>query len=225
MADGVSEALAAALGKGPLEIGQVRIEPFTGDRYTLCHTDDFPAGDGLSLFSTAAGALEIATFDDAGRFRPLKTAPNLRRGWVLELQGVSEVQRALGYFYPGRLEVYLAAISKRLAPVALRATLNRQSGMYRVAANITDEEMNKVVFEVCRSDGGCLRTILWKKSEGGGIPSTHLPPNKFDPAKNQTRVKDQTQAVAFLPLLCQEACAVLIEACRRKARPDRQTSS
>ncbi len=185
MAAELSEALVAALSKGSLQVGQVRIEADPGGGFRLFHFEDSSAG--LEAHSTPEAALEIARFDSEKEFRPLKTAPNLRRGWVLQLRDIPAIGEALNYFYPGRLPVLLAAGAKRLISTPLRSTLNRQTGMYRAATNISDEQIDDAVFVVCRSDGGCLRTILWKRDEAGAIPSQRLPPDKFDPSKNQAR--------------------------------------
>jgi sirohydrochlorin cobaltochelatase len=98
----------------------------------------------------------------------------------------------------------------RLSTTSLRETLDRQSGMYRVAAKISDEQIDDVVGNFCRSDGGCLRTILWKRDTHGTIPSTKLPPEKFDPTQDQTGRGEKT-----IPLLCQEACNLLVAECRK----------
>ena len=98
---------------------------------------------------------------------------------------------------------------KRLVMTPLRETLNRQSGMYRVAARISDEQIDQLVGSFCNSDGGCLRTILWKRDAGGAIPSLKLPREKFDPKHNQSGRDEQA-----IPLLCQEACNLLMAECR-----------
>ena len=98
----------------------------------------------------------------------------------------------------------------RLTTTPLRSTLNRQSGMYRVAANISDEQIGDVVGRFCRSDGGCLRTILWKRDQQGVVPSRKLPLEKFDPAHDQTG-----RGKRAIPLLCQEACNLLVAECRK----------
>jgi len=96
--------------------------------------------------------------------------------------------------------------------------LNRQSGMYRVAAKISDEQIDVLVGDFCRSDGGCLRTILWKRDASGKTASSKLPPEKFDPAVDQylsaKRPRSATAATESIPLLCQEACNLLVAACR-----------
>jgi hypothetical protein len=115
----------------------------------------------------------------------------------------------LDLFYPGRLAAYVAASQQRLVATPLRTTLERQTGMYRVAAKITDDEVDELVAAVCRSDGGCLRTICWTRDTVGAPASVSLPMVKFDPAFDQTG-----RGAAALPLLCQEACALLIGAAR-----------
>ena len=82
--------------------------------------------------------------------------------------------------------------------------------MYRVAATISDTQLDNVVASFCRSDGGCLRTILWKRDVSGAAASTKLPPEKFDPKQDQTGANKSS-----IPLLCQEACNLLVAECRK----------
>src|SRR5260370_213515 len=124
---------------------------------------DKKKGRDLEIFRKGDDGLEIARYDDGGKYRPLKTAPNLRRGWQLELVDLGELRRALDYFYPGRVAVLAASTEARLSTTPLRETLDRQSGMYRIAAKISDAQIDNVVGNFCKSDGGCLRTILWKR--------------------------------------------------------------
>jgi sirohydrochlorin cobaltochelatase len=180
----------------------------TSGGFTLCHRED-ECRDDLEVFRDAEDASAIARFDDAGDYRPLKTAPNLRHGWRLEVVDLRELRRALDYFYPGRLAMFAAWKANRLVTTAVRKTLDRQSGMYRVAAKIADDQLDDVIANFCRSDGGCLRTILWKRDQRGAIPSTKLPAEKFDPAHDQTGCGERT-----IPLLCQEACGLLVNECR-----------
>jgi sirohydrochlorin cobaltochelatase len=211
MPDPIETTLEAALFGGEA-IGQIRIQRTYDGGFILSHRDDQP-GDGLEIFSRPEDAIEIARYDDAGTYRPLKTAPNLRHGWRLNLADVARLQRAIDYFYPGRLAILRAWSQNDLATTPLRETLNRQSGMYRVAAKISDEQVDNVVENFCQSDGGCLRTILWKRDAGGNVPSTKLPPQKFDPACDQTDRNEQA-----IPLFCQEACSLLVNECRKAVK-------
>ena len=200
----------------PFSFGQILVEKKGGAGFALSHRDD-ESLDQLQTYQDAENAIEIAKYDDAGNYRPLKTAPNLRRGWRLELATVQEVRRALDYFYPGRLAVSAAWKSGYLKTTALRKTLDRQSGMYRVAAKISDPQINDLVADFCRSDSGCLRTILWKRDRKGEIASTKLPKEKFDPAYDQASALDSPGSTppATVPLLCQEACNLFVAECRK----------
>lgn len=207
----LEQALAAVLSEKS-RFGQLLIQRATAGGFLICHRDDENARD-LEMFRQPEDAIAIARYDDAGNYRPLKTAPNLRHGWRLDVVDLSELRRALDYFYPGRLAMWLAFTENRLATTPLRETLNRQSGMYRIAAKISDEQINDVVAEFCRSESGCLRTILWKRNADGELASTTLPLEKFEPAHDQTGHDEDT-----IPLFCPEGCALLVNECRKAVK-------
>jgi sirohydrochlorin cobaltochelatase len=216
----IERVLGDWLASGARGIGQVLIVRI-GAGFALCHRDD-EASIEREVFHSPNDAFEIARFDDAGRYRPLKTAPNLRHGWRLELADVPALRLAVDGFYPGRLAILAAWEANRLATTSLRATLNRQSGMYRVAAAISDQQIDGLVGRFCRSQGGepgCLRTILWTRDETKARPSLRLPLDKFIAPLDQTGRGENV-----LPLLCQEACALLVAEARKVVK-DRQPSS
>jgi sirohydrochlorin cobaltochelatase len=205
-------ALGSWLAAGLRCVGQIAIECHEDGSFTLVHRDDVSRND-LRRFERAEDASEIARFDDAGNYRPLRTAPNLRHGWRLVLPNVTSLRIALGLFYPGRLEAFLEWKQNALATTPLRATLERQTGMYRATAKISEDEADVLVGNFCRSDGGCLRTILWKRDANGAIASTRLPSEKFDPQFDQTGL-----GAPVIPLLCQEACNLLVAEARKIVR-------
>lgn len=207
-------ALAKWLAAGLRCIGQIFIEARDDGTFALAHHED-ASRDDLLPYVHADEAAGLARLDDAGNYRPLKTAPNLRHGWRLMLPDRTTLRIALDLFYPGRLAAFLAWETGALVMTPLRTTLDRQTGMYRSAAKITDEEANTLVGNFCRSDGGCLRTILWKRDREGTLPSTLLPSEKFDPAQDQTGFDRQ-----MIPLLCQEACNLLVAEARTIAKSE-----
>ncbi len=195
------------LRAGGRRVGQVAISPLENG-WELRHADD--AGrDGLETFPTWEDARTLANLDDRGFYRPLKTAPNLRHGWRLALPDAAAVRFALDYFYPAMLGVWLAHRRGELIPVDLRETLARQTGMYRITQKLTDEQAQRLVGQQCRSDSGCLKTILWKI--GREISVTTLPDEKFRP--------DATPADA-IPMLCHEACNILVAAARKMVKAE-----
>ena len=193
----------------PCRIGEILVDRTAEGAYALCHRDDADRND-LAVYRDAEAAVAIAQYDDAGVYRPLKTAPNLRHGWSLVLADAAAVRVALDLFYPGRLPAYVAWRRGTLKTTPLRETLERQTGMYRITAKITDEQANELVGNFCRSDGGCLRTIRWDRDATGAAPSALLPRAKFDPEHDQTG-----RGETAIPLLCQEPCNLLVAEARK----------
>jgi sirohydrochlorin cobaltochelatase len=196
--------LAAWLAAGDNRIGELAIL----GRYELRHYLDSGVEVGLALHSTPEAAHEIALYDEAGNYRPLKTAPTVRRGWRLALETIEQLHEALDFFYPAMLAARLAMQQARLVITPLRGTLNRQSGMYAVTKKISDPDADKLIGSFCRSNGGCLKTILWQIAPG--VPITSLPPEKFDPSASRNAI----------PLLCAEACNLLVAKVREAVKKD-----
>ena len=227
---GFIESDVEAMLVAPFCFGQISVRK-TSKSFVLCHRDD-EAHVQLEMFRNAGDAIEIARYDDDGNYRPLKTAPNLRHGWRMELRTSDGLKRALDHFYPGRLAIFIAWKTGRLRTTPLRETLDRQSGMYRIAAKISDEQIEDLVADFCRSNDGCLRTILWERDEHGAIASAKLPKEKFDPTWDQVQAAGRPGSSAFakamlekkspatIPLLCQEACNLLVSACRNVVKTE-----
>ena len=202
-------ALGHWLAAGLRCIGQIAIECREDGSFALSHREDTTRA-GLAAYERPEDAAELARFDDAGNYRPLKTAPNLRHGWRLTLENLAALRTALDLFYPGRLAAFFAFEKHELVTTPFRETLGRQTGMYRIAAQIDNPAADELIGNFCRSDGGCLRTILWRRNDSGTVASTRLPPEKFDPLHDQTGVGQPV-----VPLLCQEACNLLVAEARK----------
>jgi len=212
----ITHALAAWLAAGENRIGElVILRP-----YELRHHLDATA-DGLTVHTSPKAAREIALYDSAGGYRPLKTAPTLRRGWRLNLANVEELHEALDGFYPAMLAARLAFQQGRLVTTALRETLNRQSGMYAVTKKITDTQADALVGSFCRTDGGCLKTILWGIAHG--VPVTSLPSEKLEP--NGYSEPNSGANSGAMPLFCAEACNLLVAKAREVVKQPLPTTT
>ncbi len=226
MTQSITRALAAWLAAGETRIGEIVVI----GQYELVHHLDINV-PSLALHTHPQAARDIALYDAGGNYRPLKTAPNLRRGWRLTLSTIEELHEALDAFYPAMLAARLAFQQGRLTVTPLRDTLNRQSGMYAVTKRITDSQADALIGSFCRTEGGCLKTILWPIAPG--VPITSLPPEKFDPSpgsdtagsdgKNERDANPappsafSLQPLAF-PLLCSEACNLLVAQARETVK-------
>jgi sirohydrochlorin cobaltochelatase len=180
----------------------------SSDGYRLYHRADRDSLSQAKVFRSPEEAREIAKYDCTGAYRPLKGAPNLPSGWVLELPDIDALGRALDYFYPGAVGTWQAFREKNARAVSFRQTLNRQTGMYRIAQRLTQEQAENLVQKFCDSNSRCLRTILWRIEPNQC--SSFLPFSKSDPSVDQTG-----ESRMAIPFLCLEGCNLLVAAARK----------
>jgi sirohydrochlorin cobaltochelatase len=181
---------------GAGQIGQVVVRPVALG-WELRHVADTERND-LTPYEVPEAARYIANADDSGAFRPLKTTPNLIRGWRLVLPDALAVRWALDYLYPAMTGVWFSHLSGSLQSVPLRQTLGRQTGMYRVTQKISDSDARTSIDRFC---SGCLKQRLWE------IAGPNPTPPQISPQS--------------IPLLCHEACNLLVAEIRKlvKAQP------
>lgn len=195
------QLLERCLGENRLVIGEVLL----GKDHTLRHVSDIGRTD-LHLHGSPRDARLIARYDAAGEYRPLKTAPNLIRGWLLQAGSLEGMELALEFLYPGALGLWLAFLRGTLRPTALRQTLDRQTGMYRITQLLREDQALELVGTCC-SFTGCLRTVLWDLEPEKGVNS--LPEEKRSLS---------TLPLDRIPLICRELCNLVVAAARPIAK-------
>jgi sirohydrochlorin cobaltochelatase len=194
----IAEFLSAAIVSGFFQIGQVVIEK-NPPGFSLRHEADTGRED-LEIFHSPEDALGIARCDDSGDYRPLKTAPNLRRGWELRLDSLATLRLALDGIYPAALGNWRAVLRGEKIAHPLRETLNRQTGMYRITGLLTRDEAARLITSLCRP--GCLRQILWPIESADPAPAPAAPEGR-------------------IPLFCTNPCSHFLGKAREavKSRP------
>ncbi len=197
---------AAPLPAGSFTLGQIKVTPKDG-KWLLHHVEDEGQEGFLAIDMTPVAARKIAMLDAAGNFRAIKTAPTLKRGWLLVLNTEAQLRLALDFFYPAALGFCDHHQNGTLKPVHLRETMGRQTGMYRFANTIKDEQAQQMVACECDAKTKCLRRITWQLTEAQ--PLTELTAEKLPPT-------DPTPTE--IPLLCVEACTHLVSSAREIAR-------
>lgn len=188
----------------PTHIGQIiiRRQPSPAPTFELRHADDATLeADSLTTHQHPEAARGLSFTDQTGEYRPLKTAPTLRRGWRLLLQTEEDLRIALDHFYPAMTAIYASHLDQTLKPVPLRDTLERQTGMYAATKRLTESEAYVLVCTSCH-DSNCLKKVLWTldgKNEFLGLP------------EDQRRYQTECSRI---PLLCHEACNILVAKAR-----------
>ena len=161
----------------------------TGE-YQACHFQDEDAlPESLDVLRTVPEVREMARYCREKKYRPLKTAPSLRNGWMIREKDRDRFYSMLDAIYPAAFATTIGYMNGEIEVIPLRTTLERQSGMNRDAGNVTDNEANQIMRETCAK--GCLRLIAWPIDEA--CPVSRL-----------------TQHGRRIPLICTEACTFVV---------------
>lgn len=201
----LTEALARWVSEGARAMGQISIQPLPDGGYQLRHLEDSGRED-LEIHHGPASARALSFFDQKGEYRPLKTAPTLRRGWRLDLRNATELRQSLDHFYPAMTALWFVHLGGDLRVVPLRETLGRQTGMYAASKRLLDEEGQQTVGAACAASN-CLKRTLWPFADGQTL--AHLPPEI-----TTADVRPVPGGGTEIPMLCHEACNILVAACR-----------
>ena len=197
----IAKALESFFQDGFRRLGEIAIAGGP-EESCLYHCKDDPENENLRIYEGARYARGISRFDDSDTYRPLCTAPGLKRGWKLIAHGWEGLRRALDGFYPAAIGSLLAWQNRTAEPIHLRATLGRQTGMYEITKTISDENVRQVISNRCHkggSLGGCVRKILWSIDED-------------DPPIEE---RGDSTSRNELPIVCLEACNHLVSAARK----------
>lgn len=166
--------------------------------FELRHADDAEAADDALKLVTTPELRALAQFTAAGAFRPLKSAPNLRRGWRVLAAGEADLETALHILYPGALADWHAARAATPPVTHYRAFTERQTGMYRVTTMLEDAAAERVTRAGC-DRRFCLKQRLWTV---GALAA------------------DSVAGKSLVP--CLEPCAILLELARKAARIEQE---
>jgi hypothetical protein len=198
----MNPALTSFLGAFDAEtvLGQVLIRRGASG-FELRHAADVDASAEVLDVLTALGLRALAQFNSAGGFRPLKSAPNLRRGWRFVAADESELELALNQVYPAAVADWYAARADPPPVTSYRQFTERQTGMYRITTLLNDSVAGAVMRACCHADF-CLKRRLW------GI-------NGLAP--------EPTGQKSAIP--CLEPCAILLEFARKVARLEQEDAA
>ena len=211
-----TQNLSRALDEGVNLIGQIRISQQSspeGTIYQLRHLDDEDKdADLLEKHTNPRDAREIGLYGPDGHYRFTKGELSLKSGWLFELTSIEDLRLTLDHFYPTSVALWTATENGTIQVQNLRDKLNRQTGMYRHARNVSDQGAQELIKELCGPANQCVKKILWQidqdtpleRSEASQFPG-YLP--EADPEK-------------AIPLVCQEACNFFVASARKKSKAE-----
>ena len=163
--------------------------------YELRHTVDVDRPESTLRPVSVPELRTVAQFTRSGAFRPNKLSPNLCAGWRCHAKSDRELEDALRLLYPGGLADWYAEF-RGLKAKSFREYLGRQTGMYRVAQQLTDAQAAYAVRGNCDANS-CRRRRMWE------VPQ--LPP-------------DDRLRTSLVP--CFEPCGTMMEMARRVVKSE-----
>jgi 4Fe-4S iron-sulfur cluster binding domain/DR2241 stabilising domain len=131
--------------------------------YSVRHIEDLGAPD-LEVHEDPRTAREIAKLTEESEYRPLKSSPNLRRGWEIQLSDARELALAMNYLYPAGVVHWHLRREGRLETTSFRANASRQSGIYKRIQRLSDSGV-QLAARACCEDAVCLKKTLWDVDE------------------------------------------------------------
>ena len=142
--------------------GQVLVRP-AAPGYSLRHIEDVGAAD-LEVHEDPRAAREIAKLTEEGEYRPLKSSPNLQRGWDIRVADAKELTVAMNYLYPAGVVHWHLYREGSLDITNFRDNAARQSGIYKSIQHLSDRGVQDAA-RACCEDAVCLKKTLWDVDE------------------------------------------------------------
>ena len=142
--------------------GQVLVRA-TATGYSLRHRDDVDAAN-LELHQDPRAAREIAKLTEDGEYRPLKSSPNLRRGWEIRVPDARELAVAMSYLYPAGIVHWHLHREGKLEVTNYRENAARQSGIYKRIQRLSERGVQDAA-RACCEDAVCLKKTMWDVDE------------------------------------------------------------
>ncbi len=175
--------------------GEVRVESVETGVWRLRHGRDHLLGWEQLKRLSVQELQEWGDLDQNGDFRPLRSAPTLRNGWGCEARDIGLLEDALNRLYPGSVaDWWTVKEHGETAAISFREFVNRQTGMFRSAQQLSAAGAEAAVRACCSPDI-CQKRRMWTVDSLG--PSSH----------------------GAFP--CLEPCAVALEMARQAAKLER----
>ncbi|MFC6726629.1 DR2241 family protein, partial [Halobium palmae] len=135
------------------------------------------------------------------RYRPLKTAPTLRRGWLFTDLSGAELVDCVDAFYPATVANWYREREGDLDVTDWTETAERQTGIYDVIDELDREAVERIAASCC-VDSQCLKRRQWDYDE-----ESELAAPRGDEA-----------------FPCREPCSLVVAAARKWTKLEREES-
>lgn len=163
-------------------------------RFMAQHVADRNSTNKLTRLTTVEEVLKWSETTNSGENRPLKTAPDLKSGWVISETSIEMFVKKIDALYPNVLQDTVDYYTATNTPLDFRSLIASMENCTGFANQVTDAQINKVMRDQCFR--GCLRRIAW--GIDNKCPVSKLPPPQ-----------------SAIPAVCNRACEFALEATKQ----------
>ncbi len=173
------------------------------DGYELRHARDLDLPSaGLETIEDPSRVLGLARLAADGGYRPLRSAPDLVRGWRIAGLTADELWEVYGDLYPAAPVHWHRYREGRLRVTCFREFASSQTGMYAAVGRRSDAEIGALVGSVC-SPEGCMREPVWwramaEPAAASSGASAGGAPRESPPSARHARVPCPRPCAVFL---------------------------
>jgi sirohydrochlorin cobaltochelatase len=128
------------------------------------------AGEAIDIPPDPDAIRDHVRFDEQGGYRPLSGLRNLPGGWQARFTSLETFSAAIDAVYPLAQRHAAQFEAGTLQVTSLDEVFARQTGRYRVAADLSARGREAARGLLC---GACVRTPVW--AVGGGVPPGGIP--------------------------------------------------
>ena len=140
---------------------QIQVARQNDAGYELRHVADTgKEREQLVTFEDSHAVAQLTRTTQDGQHRPLRSTPDLRRGWALVNLDGSGLWSALDRIYPGAGLHWFQYRSGTLGTTSYAETAARQTGIYASVGQLGGKQLQAAIRGCC-GDGQCLRTPVW----------------------------------------------------------------
>ena len=167
-------------------------------RFSICHVadQDVPVAN-LKKLKHLKEADELGRTTVEGNYRPLRSAPTLRRGWIFRNLSGESLIRMIDCLLPGAVIHRAMWCDSTLRIRSFEEAAARQTGIYASVRSLSATRVRSVADRCCGKKG-CVKHPLWSVGKSDATPVIVKPGHRES-----------------LAIPCPEPCSWMIEATRR----------
>jgi sirohydrochlorin cobaltochelatase len=160
----------------------------------------------LTVSRKPATAASLARVTETGQHRPLRSSPDLRRGWAFVGLDGAGLWDVLAGLYPAAAIHWFQHRSEALVASSFIETAGRQTGIYAGVRALSGAPLDAAIRTRC-GGGMCLRRPVW-------APAVEV----LKPAARAEAARGRAEHGAIVP--CKEPCSLFLSCAREMMRAD-----